>query len=252
MSIFNQYARYYDLLYRDKDYRGESDYVHALIQEAAPKAQSVLNLGCGSGRHDRHLVDLGYRVTGVDISAEMLAAAREGAAGDDRLRYSQGDVRSLHLEESFDVVVSLFHVMSYQVTNEDLLAAMSTALLHLKPGGVFIFDCWYGPGVLTDRPSVRVKELEDDSIRVTRIAVPAMHADRDLVEVDFLVFIKNLADGSISELREKHLMRYLFTPGLRDQLTATGFEPLCFKEWLSSAQLGYTSWNAVVTARKPY
>ena len=49
MSVFNEYARYYDLLYRDKDYVGEVEYVHRLLQAHAPGAQSLLNLGCGSG-----------------------------------------------------------------------------------------------------------------------------------------------------------------------------------------------------------
>ena len=60
MSVFNEYARYYDLLYRNKDYAGETDYVHNLIQAQIPDAKSILNLGCGSGRHDRCLVDKGY------------------------------------------------------------------------------------------------------------------------------------------------------------------------------------------------
>ena len=76
MSVFNEYARYYDLLYRDKDYGAETDYIHNLIQKQNPGCRTILNLGCGSGRHDRCLVERGYAVTGVDLSEEMLTAAR--------------------------------------------------------------------------------------------------------------------------------------------------------------------------------
>jgi len=75
MSVFNKYSRYYNLLYRDKDYAGEADYVHELIRKYSPDAKSLLDLGCGTGRHAFPLAKKGYSVTGVDISEEMLAVA---------------------------------------------------------------------------------------------------------------------------------------------------------------------------------
>ena len=61
-----------------------------------------------------------------------------------RLRFTQGDLRTVRLGERADAVISLFHVMSYQTSNADLTAAFATAREHLAEGGVFIFDCWYG------------------------------------------------------------------------------------------------------------
>jgi len=252
MSVFNEYARYYDLLYCDKDYAAEAEYVHGLIQAQAQGAKSILNLGCGSGRHDRCLTELGYTVTGVDLSEEMLSSARNAAADNASLEYIQGDVRTVRLAHSFDVVISLFHVMSYQVSNDDLLAAFATAHSHLKPGGTFIFDCWYGPGVLTDPPTVRVKELEDDVITVTRIAQPVMHPNENVVDVNYRVFLRDKASGNAREISETHRMRYLFMPEIQLMLSSVGFEPMLFEEWLSSYQLGFSCWNAVVTARKSF
>src|SRR5688572_24944210 len=130
MSVFGDYSRYYDLLYKDKDYAAEAQYVHDLIERHRPDALSILDLGCGTGRHDFFLSRLGHTVTGVDLSSEMLAvAAREKAAfvgPRPPPTFVQGDVRSVRLHSSFDVVVSLFHVMSYQTRNQDLLAALTT------------------------------------------------------------------------------------------------------------------------------
>jgi len=250
MSVFNEYARYYDLLYRDKDYGAETEYVHGLIQAQNPDAKSILNIGCGSGRHDRCLVAHGYTVTGVDISEEMLAAAQNSAAGSESLDYVQGDARSVRLDKTFDVVISLFHVMSYQVTNADLMAAFVTAHTHLKPGGSFVFDCWYGPGVLTDPPTVRVKELEDDVITVTRIAQPVMHPNENVVDVNYRVFLKDNGSGSVREINETHRMRYLFQPEVEMMLTTAGFELQLSEEWLTSAPLSMASWNALFVARE--
>lgn len=251
MSVFNEYARYYDLLYRDKDYSGETDYVHNLIQRQCPGARTILSLGCGSGRHDRCLVDRGYTVTGVDISEEMLTAARNATPESTALNYVQGDARSVRLGSTFDIVISMFHVMSYQVTNHDLLAAFATAHTHLKPGGTFIFDCWYGPGVLTDPPTVRLKELEDEAVTVTRIAQPVMHPNENVVDVNYRVFLRDKASGSVREIHESHRMRYLFHPEVDLMLTMSGFEFPTSEEWLTSAPLSMTSWNALFTALKP-
>src|SRR6202021_2412457 len=89
-----------------------------------------------------------------------------------RLTFSSGDIRNYRAGKRFDVVAALFHVMSYQTSNEDLLAAMVTAKEHLTPEGIFIFDYWYAPAVLTQQPSIRVKRMESDRLEVTRIAEP--------------------------------------------------------------------------------
>ena len=250
MSVFNEYARYYDLLYRDKDYAGETEYMHQLIQSRCPEARTILNLGCGSGRHDRCLAEQGFVVTGVDLSEEMLRAARDSAGANTALDYHNGDVRSIRLGKMFDVVISLFHVMSYQQTNEDLEAAFTSACYHLKPGGTFIFDCWYGPGVLTDRPAMRLKELEDENISVTRIARPVMHPNENLVDVNYLVFIRDKRTEDLHEVRETHRMRYLFLPEVRQMLLNSGFELLSNEEWLTGKPLGFASWSAVFVCRK--
>lgn len=242
MSVFNEYARYYDLLYRDKDYRGEAKYVHDLIQANVPGANSIISLGCGSGRHDRCLAELGYAVTGVDMSGEMLSSASSAAMGNTNLEYVQGDVRTVRLERKFDVVISLFHVISYQVTNADLKAAFATARSHLKTGGLFLFDCWYGPGVLSDRPIVRVKELEDEAISVTRLAEPVLHPNENAVDVSYRVSIRDKISGQTKEIRETHRMRYLFIPEIEEYLSGAGLQPRFSLRWLDSVPPGDTTW----------
>src|SRR4051812_48823482 len=134
MSVFAAYSRYYDLLYRDKDYAAEARYVHELVQQHHPAARTMLDLGCGTGRHAQLLSQHGYALTGVDLSEEMLKVAR---AASPALGFVQGDVRTVRLGKTFDVVASLFHVMSYQTTNADLCAALDTIREHLAPGGLF-------------------------------------------------------------------------------------------------------------------
>ncbi|HSU39038.1 MAG TPA: class I SAM-dependent methyltransferase [Polyangiaceae bacterium] len=245
MSVFGNYSRYYDLLYRHKDYRGESAYIHSLIEKHRPGARTLLDLGCGTGRHASLLAERGYDVTGVDRSPDMLAEARARGASGGRTEFVEGDLRSARLGREFDVVVSLFHVMSYQTTNADLAAAFATLRAHLAPGGLFIFDCWYGPAVLNLRPAVRVLRLEDDRTAVTRLAEPVLHPNANVVDVNYHVFVKDKQTSQVSELREKHSMRYLFAPEVEFLLASAGLTARGLEAFMAEGGPGLDTWTAV-------
>lgn len=247
MTVFGDYSRYYNLLYKDKDYAGEVDYLHGLIGEYHPSARSILDLGCGTGRHDLLLAEKGYQVTGVDRSEEMLAVARSKGGG---VTFHSGDVRDVRLGESFDLVVSLFHVVSYQTGNDDLTATFATLAEHLKPGGICIFDCWYGPAVLNTRPEVRVKRLEDEEVEVTRIADPVMHPHRNVVDVNYEIMIRSKESGLCDILRETHSMRYLFGPEVERLMLDAGLQPVDAFEWVTGKEPGLDSWGVCFVGRK--
>ncbi|MER3433571.1 MAG: SAM-dependent methyltransferase [Leptolyngbya sp. ERB_1_1] len=246
MSVFGNYARYYDLLYRDKDYIVETEFIHQLINAYAPDAKTILELGCGTGIHASLLTKRGYKVCAVDLSETMLEQARYRAQQlyhSSAIEFVQGDIRTVRVERSFDVVISLFHVFSYQITNADLQAAFATAKDHLNPGGLLIFDCWYGPAVLSDRPTVRVKRLEDDAISVTRIAEPKMHFNQNRVDVNYQILIRDRATGAVEELYEVHPMRYLFTPEVELLLDQFQFDSVTSGEWWTQSEPGAESWG---------
>lgn len=248
MSVFGNYARYYDLLYRDKPYKDEADYIHKLVLTHVPAAHVLVELGCGTGIHAEHLANAGMEVHGADLSEWMLeraAARRATLAGGvaKLLHFSHGDVRDVRLGVRADAVISLFHVMSYQSENADLQAMFATAREHLKPGGVFIFDVWYGPAVLSDRPAVRVKELEDDELKITRIAQPVLHPDRNLVDVNYRIIACEKGTGNYSETSETHRMRYLFSPEVELLAMQAGFAVIDSHEWMSGRKPGFDTWG---------
>jgi SAM-dependent methyltransferase len=255
MRVFGAYARYYDLLYSDKDYAAEAQYVHRLIQSYAPGARSILELGCGTGAHAVLLAGEGYRIHGVDLSTDMLERAKIRLADvppeqASRLEFAQGDIRTVRINGKFDAVISLFDVISYQTTNEDLRAVFATAKAHLKPGGVFIFDCWYGPAVLSDRPTVRSKRVEDEEIAVTRIAEPVMYPNENCVDVNYQLFIKDKASGTVEELRECHRMRYLFSPEIKQLFADMQMEIVAAYKWMTDQEPGLDTWSVCFVGRR--
>ena len=256
-TVFADYARYYDLLYRDKDYATEAEYVAGLIRKFHPSARSILELGSGTGIHASHLAKQGYEVTGTDISPDMLNIARSNALSFPRSQpeshpvFSEGDIRSVRLPRTFDVVIALFHVISYQTTNEDVTAAFETARHHLKPGGIFIFDVWYGPAVLTERPEVRIKRMADEKTEVTRLAEPVLHPNGNRVDVHYHVFVRDLATQAVTEFKETHAMRYFFKPEVEWIAAQIEFDLHHAEEWLSGKAIGCDTWGVCFVLRTP-
>lgn len=254
MKVFGDYARYYDLLYQDKDYQGEANYICSLIDRFALGGSSVLELGCGTAKHALLLAEKGLTIHCVDMSSDMLAIAEQQAAISrdeiaNRLSFAQGDVRIYRCDRLFDVAISLFHVMSYQITNEDLQAVFTTAAKNLNPGGIFIFDYWYGPSVLTQKPDIRIKRLEDDCIKVQRIAEPVMFPNENRVQVNYSVLIENKKSHKLQRIKEQHDMRYLFLPEI-EKLCQPEFDLLQHYGWMNEECPNFDDWAALSILRK--
>lgn len=252
MEQFQDYAYYYNIFYKDKDYTKETEIVEQLFKKwGEGKQRSILNLGCGTGRHDIEFAKKGYCVTGVDLSPQMIEVARRNNSQKIfTVDYEVADIRNYAAKKLYDVVTSLFHVMSYQNTNKDIMDAFSTASKALIEGGIFVFDLWYGPGVLSDKPAVRFKTAEDDNYMLCRIADPLMHIEENVVDVNYRVFVIEKETGHTQSIEEVHKMRYFFIPELKLYLQQAGLELL---ECLDSSTLektDFSSWTAICVARK--
>lgn len=248
MDTFNKYSRYYDLLYEDKNYSMETECIISYINKYSNSAKSILDLGCGTGNHLRCFADKGYGpLSGVDISEQMIEIAKQK---NPLIAFYCSDITNVKLEQRFDVVTSLFHVACYQTQNEKLFNMFQMAHSQLTDGGLFIFDCWYGPAVLTDRPAVRVKRLENDYTKIIRISEPILHPNEDTVDVNFSIVLINKQDGSTNEFKEKHRLRYLFKPEVEYLLNNSGFDLLECVPFMSDSLLGFNSWNVIFIAIK--
>lgn len=95
------------------------------------------------------------------------------------------------------------------MTNEDVLASLRTVRKHLKEGGLFIFDVWYGPAVLAIRPSDRVKVIQTQDGKVIRSASGRLDINCHQSEVHYQIW-KLSGDRLVNETEESHTMRFFF------------------------------------------
>lgn len=252
-AVFGQgYAASYDFFYTDKDYAAECDFLEeAMRRYASGPVRTILDLGCGTGGHALLLAQRGYQVTGVDRSEEMLRIARSKTAvsGQPSAVFHQGDIRTLDLGQTFDVAIAMFAVMGYMLANDDLASALRSARRHVAPGGILIFDAWFGPGVLADRPSDRCKLIEVNGERIVRFAHTAMDVISHTAAVHYHVL--RLRGAQLTgETREVHPMRYLFPQEIAYFLATCGFElKLLCPFPLLDEPLTNRHWNFAVVAR---
>jgi SAM-dependent methyltransferase len=254
--VFNKYSEYYDLIYNDKNYSNEVNYIHETIQKFNPGATTILDIGCGTGIHANLLASLGYKVHGIDFSESMIEIANDKLETSDykknseNLKFSIGDLRYFNLEEKFDVVLSLFHVLSYLNTNQDVLNGINTINNHLNQGGIAIFDFWHGPGVLTDLPLPRKKMIENSNLKVTRFANPTLDILTNTVLVHYDLLIYDKKDNKYFELNENHSMRYFFKCDFEFLLKEMSPNQNYFFDWLSFENPTSNSWTACVVLVK--
>ena len=250
-AAFAEYARFYDSLYADKNYEAECDYLAATFERYESTPESILDLGCGSGSHAGLLSRRGYETVGVDISPDMIRQAKIKADAEDlKVKYEIGDVRSIDLGRTFGAVIEMFAVMSYQLTDDDLLADMRTARRHLAPGGLFVFDAWYGPAVVAQKPGDTSKSVDlPTGEKIERTATSVMDEKAHTVEVSYDV--KRLYKGDVvDEMQETHRVRYLFADEIEQLLGKAGFEVLEMTPFLDpEGELGDETWNLSVVAR---
>jgi SAM-dependent methyltransferase len=259
MSIFDQYALYYDSYYGFKDYKAECDYVIGLARRFCPgEIRRILDLGCGTGGHAFPLAQMGFDVVGVDFSQAMICQARDkmGAlrARGEGQPFSppdirQGDVRTYRDGTLYDLCVSMFAVMGYLTSNHDFLSGLQTARAHLRPGGLFVFDVWYGPAVLSQKPETRLQEFEKGPSKILRVVTPELDPYRQVTRVRYRII--EIEDDTVkAQVEETHDMRFFFAQELKLFLEAVGFEFVgAFPFMGPEKEPGLDDWNICIVAR---
>lgn len=250
-KMFTAYGKYYDLIYSDKNYERECNFLEEAFKRYSPfKPRTILDVGCGTGGHAFHLARRGYLVSGIDSSKVMIDIAREKTEKNRiNVDFFLMDIRKLKLNKKFDTCICMFAVMNYLTTNEEIGKALSGIRKHLKDNSLFIFDFWYGPTVLRVLPSLRTKTVEKDGVKVIRTAEPCLNVLRNTCNVTYhLIAIQG--NVVVDEIREKHVVRYFFPEEIRHCLEENGFKILRLCPFPNlDAKIGAEDWNAAIISK---
>ncbi len=130
------YAYLYDLYV--SDWPGELDFFRELASEPLVQEAGLLEIGCGTGRVALRLARSGIQVTGLDLSPELLAVARQKGAGLANLRWIQADMRAFELGEKYGAVIIPGHSFQFMTTREAQMDCLGCIRRHLLPGGALV------------------------------------------------------------------------------------------------------------------
>ncbi|MFI5908907.1 class I SAM-dependent methyltransferase [Dactylosporangium sp. NPDC051541] len=165
------HARLYDLMFP-----GGGPAVDFYRAAADRQGGRVLELGCGSGQKLIPIAAAGQPCTGLDLSSDMLAAARR-KAGEHGVaaEWTQGDMRAFDLGRTFDFVFIAANSLLHLHTADDLVGCFRAVRRHLAPGARFVFDVF--------NPSLRLLAAADGGRR-TRESLAFADPERGTVSVD--------------------------------------------------------------------
>jgi SAM-dependent methyltransferase len=255
--MYQRFAGLYDIVNGQKDYAAEAGFVANILRSSSTDLQTLLEFGSGTGRHSIAFAKLGISVTGVETSKEMVLKANKWRAGEDqsirsRLQFIHADAREWSSSSKYDACVALFNVVSYQTTNDDLLAFFANARANLRPGGLLIFDAWHGLGALSGMKTL-LQEFQEQDINVIRIITPEHLFRENVCKLHYRFFVSYHVPGGgkpeIETFKEIHPLRFFFVPELRLVTAQTGFELITVGEWMTINPVNSDTWRLYVVAR---
>lgn len=250
-SYQEKYARYYDLIYGDKDYEKECDFIEEILRKyARAPVENILEGGCGAGGHAIPMSRRGYSITGIDISEPMIRTAKSKARkAKQRIDFQVNDLRQFDLGRKFDACLCMFAALGYITDTGELLKTFTNIRQHLKKDSLLVFDVWNGLAVLRILPSTRVKSIADKEVSLFRIATPELDAVNHQCRVKYNLFITQ-KDKSIQRVDETHTVRFFFPLELSHYLSETGFRVVKMCPFLDlEGNLDENVWNMTVVAR---
>jgi len=215
--LYRALAPYYDLIYKWKDYAKEVAVLKGLIEEhGVPKGATLLDVGCGTGHHLKHLMD-DYRSIGVDVNPEMLEVARKNL-GDAEL--IEADMVTMDLGRRFNVIACLFSTIGYAKTSENLGRTMKSFARHLEPGGLLLIEPWFTEDVFSVGLPF-MDTYEDEDVKIARLNVSMKEGNVSILEMHYLIAER---DKGVKHYVGRHEIGLFGTDRTLELMRAAGFQ----------------------------
>jgi SAM-dependent methyltransferase len=196
--MFGKSAQFYDALYAGKDYAQAATRLQTLIRERLPHATTLLDVGCGTGRHLECLRGQYRSVEGLDLNPGLLAIARSRLPG---VALHCGDMASFDLGKKFDVVICLFSAIAYVESAERMRQSIAAMSRHLEPNGLLIVEPWFSPESYWTG-TITANFVDQPDLKIAWMYTSQREKDVSVLDISYLVG----TPSEVSTFREMHRM----------------------------------------------
>ncbi len=162
MENKNLFYKYYDILYASKDYKLEVDSILSIAKTFySHPINKILEIGCGTGNHTLELAKNDVSIIAVDNDKEMIdiALSKIKDKGLKNVKIYYGVIEQLDRKD-IDVAMAGFNVVTYIPNMNSLISFFKGVNSCLKPGGIFVFDCWNGIAAIVDPPKSKISKVK--------------------------------------------------------------------------------------------
>ncbi|MBK7253719.1 MAG: class I SAM-dependent methyltransferase [Ignavibacteria bacterium] len=193
--MYKKSAGFYDALYHFKNYKEASEKLRDIIYRFNPKAKTLLDTACGTGKHIEYLNKY-FDPEGLDINEDLLNIAKQRCPG---TVFHFESMIDFDLRKKYDVVTCLFSSIAYVKTPGNLFNAVKCMSAHLNPGGLLIIEPWFSRETFwTDR--ITVNHYDEKDLKITWMYTPKIENDLSVLEINYLVG----TPSEVSYFKERH------------------------------------------------
>lgn len=252
-SCYGKYASVYDVLYSDKPYKAEAQFIDDCFHRYGnAQINKILELACGTGSHSLELERKGYEIIATDFSEEMIKCAKRKANHTkSKIDFRVQDMRLLNLpERSFDAILCLFDSIGYITSNEDLNKTFAGISKYLRMEGLFIFEFWHAAAMLRYYEPVRTRYQKTECGNLLRISETDLDFLNQIASVNYTIY-ELLNKGTFTSYTETHKSRFFLIQEMAIFLTNNGLTPVKFFDGFSfNEKISDNTWHIVAIAQK--
>jgi len=224
MDIYGDFANIYDS-FISAPYEDWARYIEKIWCAHGATPRSVLDLACGTGGLTHILAAKGYDMIGLDISAEMLAIARQKGDGDGQILYLHQDMRNFELYGTVDAIVCVCDGINYLTDPTDLGRVFALARNYLNPGGLLVFDInseYKYENILADNTFA---QADDNAVYIWE---NFYYPTERINQYDMTFFVKDEGVERYRRFEETHVQRAYSVQEIKSALVGADLEYLAY------------------------
>ena len=252
---FDIYANYYDELYKDKNYKKETNFVIKNLKKNKKKIKTILEIGCGTGNHAIFLAKSGFSVVGIDSSKKMIEVANKKKNNlniflKKKLIFKNINALEFKTKKKFDAVIMLFHVFNFLNSKKKITKFVNKIFNTIKFSGILLFDFINADCAIKNKPKITEKEIKTKLYFLKRSTKPILNLKKRNLKIIFKIFVNFYFIKKQIKFLETHNLS-IFSKNQYVNFFNNRFKLLRIGPWLNmSSNLTNNHWNGYAVLKK--